>query len=91
MKNLHEKKRIIKITDKEFDQKFERGEDITKYLDLKAATVVKRVNVDFPAWMVVSLDQEAIKLNVSRQAIIKMWIHERLNISQHKMVSSFNA
>jgi len=87
MKNLHKQKKIIKITDKEFDEKFEQGKDITKYLDLKAATVVKRVNVDFPAWMVVSLDQEATKLNVSRQAIIKMWIHERLNLSQYKIAS----
>jgi len=48
-------------------------------LDLKKAIVVQRVNVDFPSWMVDMLDQEAVKLNVSRQAIIKMWIRERLD------------
>ncbi|MEP6891814.1 MAG: CopG family transcriptional regulator [Nitrospirota bacterium] len=65
-----------------FDEKFDKGEDITGFLDLKSATVVQRVNVDFPSWMVDMLDREAIKLNVSRQAIIKMWIRERLDPSR---------
>ena len=64
-----------------FDEKFDRGEDISGFLDLKKATVVQRVNVDFPSWMVDMLDREATKLNVSRQAIIKMWIRERLDPS----------
>jgi hypothetical protein len=72
-------KKNRRITAAEFDEKFERGEDITPYLDLEKATVVQRVNVDFPSWMVDMLDQEAVKLNVSRQAIIKMWIRERLD------------
>ena len=63
----------------EFDEKFDRGEDITRFLDLKKATVVQRVNVDFPSWMVDMLDREAIKLNVSLQAIIEMWTRERLD------------
>lgn len=62
----------------QFDEKFDRGEDMTSYLDFKKATVVRRVNVDFPAWMIKRLDREALKLNVSRQAVIKMWIHDRL-------------
>lgn len=66
------------ITAKEFDRKFERGEDIFPYLDFDKAVVVRRVNVDFPAWMIEALDQEALKLNISRQAVIKMWIHDRL-------------
>ena len=68
-----------KISAAAFDEKFERGEDITGFLDLKKAVVVQRVNVDFPSWMVEMLDLEATKLNVSRQAIIKMWIRERLD------------
>ncbi|MBI5598086.1 MAG: CopG family transcriptional regulator [Elusimicrobia bacterium] len=63
----------------ELDEKFDRGEDILQYLDLENATVVHRVNVDFPSWMVALLDREAVKLNVSRQAVIKMWIRERLD------------
>ncbi len=67
---------------KELDRKFDEGEDITKHLDLNRAKRVnqtaKRVNVDFPAWMIHSLDKEAGRLGVTRQSIIKVWISERL-------------
>jgi hypothetical protein len=66
----------------EFDAKFDAGEDITEYLDYSAARrpglVQRRVNVDFPSWMVESLDREAARLGVTRQSIIKVWIAERL-------------
>ena len=81
MKAMSKAKKTSKITAAAFDRKFDRGEDISAYLDLKDATVVQRVNVDFPSWMVEMLDHEAIKMNVSRQAIIKMWIRERLDPS----------
>ena len=65
-----------------FDKKFDKGEDITKYLDLSRATkpgqVQKRVNVDFPVWMIHRLDCEARRLGVPRQSLIKIWIAERL-------------
>jgi len=61
---------------KKFDQQFEDGADITASLDLSKARRVqqahKRVNVDFPTWMVDSLDREAIKLGVTRQSVIKV-------------------
>ncbi len=67
---------------KALDRKFDSGEDISKYLDLSRATRPgqdqKRVNVDFPVWMVDSLDKEAKRLGVTRQSIIKVWIAERL-------------
>lgn len=66
------------ITAREFDRRFDEGEDISAYLDFKKATIVKRVNVDFPSWMIDRLDREAEKLNVSRQAIIKIWIQDRI-------------
>jgi hypothetical protein len=78
------KKSHKRIVAAKFDEKFDRGEDITRFLVLKKATVVQRVNVDFPAWMVDLLDREALKLNVSRQAIIKMWIRVRLDPA-HRM------
>ena len=81
MKAMFRAKKTRCISAAALDRKFDRGEDITAYLDLKNATVVQRVNVDFPAWMVEMLDHEAIKMNVSRQAIIKMWIRERLDPS----------
>lgn len=67
----------------EFDKKFDEGiEDIVDDLDLKSARrpmlEARRVNVDFPAWMVESLDKEAKRLGVTRQSVIKMWIAERL-------------
>ncbi len=67
---------------KDFDRRFDAGEDITEQLDHSRAkrpqTNHRRVNVDFPAWMVESLDREARHLGVTRQAIIKVWLAERL-------------
>ena len=67
---------------KELDRKFEQGEDISQVLDIARSRRVnqapKRVNVDFPTWMIHSLDREANRLGVTRQSIIKVWISERL-------------
>ena len=66
----------------DLDRKFDNGEDISKYLELSGARrpgqVIKRVNVDFPTWMIKSLDKEARRLGVPRQSIIKVWVAERL-------------
>ena len=66
----------------EFDKKFDKGEDILEYLDLtksiRPAQVSKRVNVDFPDWMIKLLDKESKRLGVTRQSIIKFWIAEKL-------------
>lgn len=67
---------------KAFDKKFDRGEDISKHLDLSRAIrpgrEQRRVNVDLPVWMIQSLDKEAKRLGVTRQSIIKVWLAERL-------------
>jgi hypothetical protein len=67
---------------KEFDRRFDASEDVTGYLDLskirKPVQEQKRVNVDFPVWMIQLLDKEAQRLGVPRQSIIKMWVAERL-------------
>ena len=67
---------------KTFEKQFDDGVDITAALDLSKARRVqqaqKRVNVDFPTWMIDSLDREASKLGVTRQSIIKVWLAERL-------------
>lgn len=68
---------------KKFDQKFDTNEeDIISDLDLASAKRVnqeqRRVNVDFPVWMIESLDKEASRLGVTRQSIIKVWLAERL-------------
>ncbi|MFP4209311.1 MAG: type II toxin-antitoxin system BrnA family antitoxin [Wenzhouxiangella sp.] len=67
----------------EFDSKFDDGkDDLIADLDLSSARRVnqasKRVNVDFPAWVVESLDREAERMGVTRQSIIKVWLVERL-------------
>jgi hypothetical protein len=67
---------------KEFDKRFDEGEDVTKYLDLsrdkRPGQEQRRVNDDFPAWMIERLDKEARRLGVTRQSIIKVWIADRL-------------
>jgi len=66
-----------------FDSKFDDdNEDIINDLDL--STLIrpnqkqKRVNVDFPVWIIESLDKEANRIGVTRQSIIKLWLAERL-------------
>ena len=71
----------------QFDKKFDSGGDISKYLEFSKATrpgrEQKRVNVDFPVWMIQSLDKEASRLGVPRQSVIKAWIAERLDAKTH--------
>ena len=66
----------------EFDRRFEEGESVLEALDLETARrprlQARRVNVDFPLWMVEQLDREASRLVVTRQSIIKLWLAERL-------------
>lgn len=67
---------------KDFDKKFDAGEDVSAFLDngraVRANQEQKRVNVDFPLWMVRALDRESRRLGVTRQSLIKVWIDERL-------------
>ena len=66
----------------EFDKKFDDGEDMIDHVDWSQARrhniESKRVNVDFPTWMVSGLDQQAKRLGITRQSLIKMWIADRL-------------
>ena len=67
---------------KDFDERFDRGEDISRLLDHSQAhrpdQAQKRVNVDFPVWMIQSLDKEARRLGVTRQSVIKIWLADKL-------------
>lgn len=67
---------------KEFDKKFNKGEDVSKCLDKSKARrprqEQKRVNVDFPIWIIHQLDKEAKRLGVPRQSIIKVWVAEHI-------------
>lgn len=67
---------------KKFDRDFDAGKDVTGALDLSKASrsgqELKRLAIDLPTWMVQKLDREAMRLGVTRQSIIKMWLAERL-------------
>ena len=66
----------------EFDDRFDAGDDVSDAIDWsrarRANVETRRVNVDFPAWVIASLDRQAKELGVTRQSLIKMWIAERL-------------
>ena len=67
---------------REFEERFDAGEDMSDHIDWSRArrpNQTKRVNVDFPSWMVDSLDREAQRLGVTRQALIKMWIAQKVD------------
>ena len=80
--SAHAKKRSAIIEASEFDEKFDAGEDLSAVIDWSKAkrinAQVRRVNVDFPAWVVTGLDRQARHLGVTRQSLIKLWIAERL-------------
>ncbi|MGK0273104.1 MAG: hypothetical protein ACI88H_003782 [Cocleimonas sp.] len=67
---------------RKFDTLFDSGRDITEYLELDKATrpsqQSKRINVDFPSWIILALDKEAKRIGITRQSLIKVWLAERL-------------
>lgn len=67
---------------RDFEQKFDAGADVSGDVDWSRARrpnlELKQVNVDFPSWVVEALDREARRLGVTRQALVKLWIAERL-------------
>jgi hypothetical protein len=67
----------------EFDRRFDEGEDLESLgIDLSKATrpglEIRRVNVDMPAHFVSRLDHWAAVRGLSRQALIKSWLYDRL-------------
>jgi len=74
------------ITAEELDRRFDDGEDITEFLSLDQAfrpnLEQRRVNLDLPNWMIASLDQEAKRVGVTRQSIMKVWMSERIKAEQ---------
>ena len=76
------KKEKSTITAKEFDRRFDAGENISEFLDWDDARrpglEPRRVNVDLPGWMISELDKQASLIGVTRQSIIKVWLSERI-------------
>lgn len=76
----------MKTTTSKFKKKSDNGESVIDDLDLSKARrpgeEQKRVNVDFPVWMIAALDREAKRVGVTRQSIIKMWLAEHLQATR---------
>ncbi|MGQ0815366.1 MAG: type II toxin-antitoxin system BrnA family antitoxin [Gemmatimonadota bacterium] len=68
---------------RDFDRAFDEGKNVSRYLDIstirRPGLEQRRVNVDFPVWMIESLDREAARLGVPRQSLVKVWIADRLD------------
>lgn len=76
------------MTAQEFEQRFDDGEDITPYIDSSSirrpGLEVRRVNIDFPEWIIQKLDFQSKLIGVSRQALIKLWVSERVQQEHQK-------
>lgn len=75
--------KVKSIPAEELDRRFDAGEDMAEYFDWNSARrpglEPRRVNVDFPQWMIAGLDREAKRRGITRQALIKVWISDRLD------------
>jgi hypothetical protein len=74
------------MTAEEFERRFDEGEDVTPFIDMasirRPGVEPRRVNVDFPEWMVAELDWQSRLIGVSRQALVKLWVSERIQKEQ---------
>jgi hypothetical protein len=78
------------ITAEEFDRRFDRGEDVSAFLDWSKARrpglEPRRVNVDLPEWMIAELDKQASLIGVTRQSIMKVWLSDRIKEENEERV-----
>lgn len=76
------------MTAREFERRFDEGEDITPYIDessiRRPGLEARRVNVDFPEWIIQKLDLQSKMIGVSRQSLIKLWVSERVQQEHEK-------
>jgi hypothetical protein len=86
MKTNKSSKKIKSLTAKELDDKFDRGEDMSAYVDWDEAQ--KFVNVPFPVWMITAMDDEAKRLGINRQALIKVWVADCIERAKAKKASA---
>lgn len=79
------------MTAKEFEKHFDEGEDITPYIEKSSVRrpglEARRVNVDFPEWIIEKLDLQSKRIGVSRQALIKLWVSERIQHEQQQRLA----
>lgn len=76
-------KNIKQISAEEFDRKFDNGEDMTPYMDLKSARwtpgILQRINIDIPKNIIIKIDHEADRVGITRTSLIKIWLAERVD------------
>ncbi len=80
------KKQDKKISAEDFDRRFDNGEDMAGFMDVKKAQAhkqIQRINVDIPIPFLMKIDREAQRIGVARTALIKLWLSERLESVQH--------
>jgi hypothetical protein len=86
------KKSKTTITAEEFDRRFDRGEDVSEFLDWSKARrpglEPRRVNVDLPEWMIAELDKQASLIGVTRQSIMKVWLSDRIKEENEERVGA---
>jgi len=86
------KKSKTTITGEEFDRRFDRGEDVSAFLDWSKARrpglEPRRVNVDLPEWMIAELDKQASLIGVTRQSIMKVWLSDRIKEENEERVGA---
>lgn len=78
------------ISNEEFERRFDVGEDVLEYLDMTTLRPLKakaqRVNVDFPVWMVSALDNEASRMGITRQSLIKVVVNAHLQTLAQRVI-----
>ncbi len=82
MKSLSRNKNKISAT--KFDEMFDRGEDVTPFLDLDSVQINRphrRINLDIPVNVLNQIDFEANRIGVARTALIKIWLAEKVDHS----------
>ena len=67
----------------EFDRRFDEGEDIHDLIDMTKAKIIRhgkkvRITLDIAEELVQEIDQIRQSIGVDRAALIKIWLHERV-------------
>jgi hypothetical protein len=77
-----DKKKLAKNTE-EFDRRFDDGEDVHDLIDMRNAKIIRhgkkvRITLDIAEALVQDIDQIRESIGVDRAALIKIWLHERI-------------
>jgi hypothetical protein len=87
------KNRKIAKSTEEFDRRFDDGEDIHDLIDMSKAKIIRhgkkvRITLDVAEELIKDVDRIRKSIGVDRGALIKVWLHER--VQQEKAIVSKN-